>query len=469
MDPANPVGYREPRVMSRDETIDSAFDASGVAVPIAREAVERLIASQGLDLHHASIREMNNLVNTIERETGLPFVRMEFGIPGLSTPRIAIDAEIEALRDLDVGHVYAPFEGLPDLKREAARFVKNFMDIDVPPECCVPTVGAMEGCFASLALAGRVRAGVRKVLCLDPGFPVNKLQMRFLGLERDSIDFYDHRGDKLIAEVERRAARGDLCALLWSSPNNPSWIVLQDSELRGLGRICDRYGLIAIEDLAYFGMDVRQDYFIPGVPPYQPTILRHTQRGISIISSSKIFSYAGQRIAITVLSPELMQLRAPDLETHYGTANLGHALVHGVLYPITASVPESPQYGLLALLRAANAGDRSLFDAARVYARRAAIMKKLFLRHGFRLVYDNDLGQPLADGFYFTVAYPDFKHGADLLRELLFYGISAITLETAGSSRVEGLRACVSMVGEEQFEALDDRLRRFAADHPLAV
>ena len=32
---------------------------------------------------------------------------------------------------------------------------------------------------------------------------------------------------------------------------------------------------------------------------------------------------------------------------------------HGVLYPIAACVPETPQYGLLALLQAANAGDAS--------------------------------------------------------------------------------------------------------------
>jgi hypothetical protein len=132
-----------------------------------------------------------------------------------------------------------------------------------------------------------------------------------------------------------------------------------------------------------------------------------------------------------------------------------------------ASVPESPQHGFLALLRAANAGDQSLFEPAREYARRAKIMKKLFLDNGFHLVYDNDLGEPLADGFYFTVAYPKFDNGADLLVELLHYGVSAITLETTGSCRVEGLRACVSLVGDDQFDALADRLKKFREDHPI--
>jgi hypothetical protein len=94
-------------------------------------------------------------------------------------------------------------------------------------------------------------------------------------------------------------------------------------------------------------------------------------------------------------------------------------------------------------------------------------MKKLFFENGFTLVYDNDLGEPLADGFYFTVAYPGFENGADLLGELLHYGISAITLETTGSCRKEGLRACVSMTRADQFPVLEDRLKKFHADHPV--
>ena len=435
-------------------------------VPLDREAVRRIVERQPFDLGRASIRQMNNLVNAIERELGLEFIRMEFGIPGFPVDPIAIAAEAEALGTRGVGQFYAPFEGIPELKEEAARFVKLFLDVDVPPSCCVPTVGAMQGCFAALALAGHMRRGRKRVISLEPGFPVNKTQMRLLGLERDGVDFYDHRGARLLEEVERRAASGDACAILWSSPNNPSWIVLTDEELAGLGRICDGHDLLAIEDLAYFGMDVREDYTRPGEPPFQPTVLRHTRNAVSVISSSKIFSYAGQRIALCVISPELMQREAPDLHERLGTKNVGQALIHGVLYPITASVPESPQYGLLALLRAVNAGNSALFRPAQEYARRAGIAKRLFLANGFRLVYDNDLGRPLADGFYFTIAHPAYARGADLQRELLHYGISAITLETTGSCRTEGLRACVSLIDDRHFESLELRLARFREDHP---
>jgi hypothetical protein len=91
-------------------------------------------------------------------------------------------------------------------------------------------------------------------------------------------------------------------------------------------------------------------------------------------------------------------------------------------------------------------------------------MKRLFMENGFQLVYDRDEEQPLADGFYFTVAYPGFT-GVQLVEELLYYGISAISLETTGSSRIEGIRACVSLTGKDRYADLEDYLRRFDADH----
>jgi aspartate/methionine/tyrosine aminotransferase len=296
---------------------------------------------------------------------------------------------------------------------------------------------------------------------------VNRHQARLLGIRTKSIDFYDHRGAQLVGAVDAALSVGDVCAVIWSSPNNPSWIALTEDELAGLGRVCDAHDVLAVEDLAYFGMDVRHDYLTPSQPPYQPTVLRHAKNAICVLSCSKVFSYAGQRIALAILHPELAERRLPDLVERLGTTHVRHAFVHGIHYPLVASVPQSSQHGLLALLRAANAGDRTLFEPAHEYARRARAMKAIFLSGGFRLVYDNDLGAPLADGFYFTLAYPGFDDGADLIAELLPYGISAITLETAGSWRREGLRACVSQVGPDLMPALEERVQAFHVDHPV--
>jgi hypothetical protein len=91
-------------------------------------------------------------------------------------------------------------------------------------------------------------------------------------------------------------------------------------------------------------------------------------------------------------------------------------------------------------------------------------MKKLFTDNGFHIVYDKDEDKPIADGFYFTFSYPGFD-GEELLNKLVYYGISAISLAITGSTRTEGIRACVSLVQREQFPALEERLKRFNEDH----
>ena len=111
-----------------------------------------------------------------------------------------------------------------------------------------------------------------------------------------------------------------------------------------------------------------------------------------------------------------------------------------------------------------NDGTFDFVKVVREYGEKARIMKKMFTDNGFNIVYDEDDGVPIADGFYFTFAYPGFD-GEELLKELLFYGISAIALSITGSERTEGIRACVSLVNRNQFPALEERLKIFHENH----
>jgi aspartate/methionine/tyrosine aminotransferase len=435
-------------------------------VPFERQAIQRILERTGFDRNNLSIRESNRLVTLIEQELGVRYVRMEFGVPNLPYDPVGVETAGAVERERRVSLTYPPFDGVPELKAEAARFLKSFLDLEVPAECCIPTVGSMQGGFIAQAIAGHRRPDRDTILFLDPTFPVSMRQARFLGLRLDSIELADFRGPALVREVERKFAGGAIGGMLYSSPNNPSWVTLKEEELRGLGELCTRHDVLAIEDLAYLGMDFRVDYSRPGRPPYPPTIARYTDRYFVLVSSSKIFSFAGARIGIAVFSPAFLKMKAPGLVARFGTDNLGHAFVHGGVYCTTSGVPQSSQWGLLGLLRKANAGELDFVAHTREYGRRAAALKEIFLRHGFHLVYDNDLGEPIADGFYFTFAYPGMS-GNQLLWELLHYGVSAITLESAGSRRTEGLRACVSFVDAAQYPRVEERLRRFREDHPI--
>lgn len=433
--------------------------------PINFEVVSRKIKESGIEnIGRASIRELLKVVNQIETETGEKYIRMEMGVPGLPPSAIGVNAEIEAHKN-GVAAIYPNIEGIPELKTEISRFCKLFLNIDIPVHCCIPTVGSMMGGFAAFMTLGRLYKGRDATLFIDPGFPVQKQQHKVLGQPFENFDVYNYRGDKLRDKLESYLSTGRFVSLLYSNPNNPSWICFTEEELKVIAEVASKYNVTVIEDLAYFGMDFRKDYSHPGIPPFQPSAAHYTDNYILLISSSKAFSYAGQRIGMMVVSEKLFNTVSPDLKRFYSSDRFGHALIFGTLYAISSGTSHTPQFGLAAILKAVNDGVYNYREEVMDYAEKAVIMKKMFTDNGFYIVYDKDLDEPIADGFYFTFAYPGFT-GDQLVEELLYYGISAISLSITGSERNDGVRACVSLVNRSQFPDLKSRLEQFRKNHP---
>ena len=426
---------------------------------VKKNIEESHLASVGL----ASIREIKKLVDNIEAESGEKFIRMEMGIPGLPPAQIGVEAEIEALKK-GVASIYPDIHGIPSLKKEISRFVKKFINIEVHEESCIPTVGSMQGGFAAFITANRMYDEKDTTLFIDPGFPVHKQQLKVLGQKWESFDVYDYRTEKLKNKLESYLKKGNISCILYSNPNNPSWICFTEKELKIIGDLATKYNVIIIEDLAYIAMDFRTDLSKPGIPPFQPTVANYTENYILLISSSKAFSYAGQRVGMMVISDQLFTRRAKGLLRNFTSDQFGYAMIFGTVYSLSAGVTHSSQYALAAILKAVNDGIYNFVDLVKEYGKKAKIMKKLFTDNGFQIVYDKDEDEPIADGFYFTFSYPGFS-GEELLNELVYYGISAISLAITGSTRTEGIRACVSLVQREQFPVLEERLKQFNKDH----
>jgi len=428
--------------------------------PIPKHIVNKIVAESGIsEVGKASIREIKKLINDIEIASNIPFIRMEMGIPGLPACQIGVDAQIEALKK-GCAAIYPDIDGTPDLKKEMARYVKNFLNLDVAPDGCIPTVGSMMGGFSGFMTMVRARKERDTTLFIDPGFPVQKQQHKVLGLKYETFDVYNYRGEKLRDKLIQYLEKGNIHSIIYSNPNNPSWICFTDTELKIIGELATSYDVFVFEDLAYFGMDFRKDISHPGKPPYQPTVGKYTENYALLISSSKSFSYAGERIGLLVLSNHLYNRDFPDLIPFFGTSKFGRAIIYGTVYAISSGTSHSAQYGLAAILKACNEGTYNFLSEVKIYAEKANIMKKMFLENGFKLVYDKDEDKPLADGFYFTVCYPGMS-GEELLKQFLYYGISAISLVITGSERTEGLRACVSLIKMEQMPILEERLRCF--------
>lgn len=431
--------------------------------PIDYQTVTNAINQSNIpDLGLATIREIVRLVNNLETETGKKYIRMEMGVPGLPPPDVGTLAEIEALTN-GVAAIYPMLDGIPSLKEETSKFVKNFMNIDVPPICCIPTVGSMQGGYATFMLVSNLDKKQDTALFIDPGFSVQKLQFNVMGHKYTNFDVYNYRGAKLHDKLEEIVSQGNINSIIYSNPNNPSWICFTEEELKIIGDIANKYELIVLEDLAYFAMDFRNDLSKPGEPPYQPTVANYTNNYILLISSSKAFSYAGQRIGMLCISNTLFCREYPNLLERFGASELGYVLVQRLIYALSSGVCHSAQYGLAAMFKAANEGRFNFVESVREYGEKAAIMRRIFTENGFKLVYNKDIDLELADGFYFTISYPGMQSG-ELIKNLLYYGISAISLITCGSERTEGLRACVSQVQRSQFNDLEERVKQFHCD-----
>lgn len=433
--------------------------------PINSQIIDQKLALCEIHkMEDATIRDMVRVVNMIEEESGEKFIRMEMGVPGLKPARVGIEAEKQALED-GVASAYPMLEGVKSLKEEASKFVKNFMNVDIAPEGIVPTVGSMQGGYAAFMTIGNCDAKKDTILFIDPGFPVQKTQLEVLNQKYESFDVFNYRGDKLEAKLEEFLAKGNIAGIIYSNPNNPAWICFNEDELRIIGELANKYNTIVLEDLAYFAMDFRSDLSKPGVAPYQPSVANYTDNYVLMISSSKAFSYAGQRIGLLCVSDKLFHKHFENLKSRFGAEEFGYTLIYRIIYSLSSGTSHSAQYALAAMLKAANEGEFNFVEEVKEYGERAKIMKKLFLENGFELVYGSDIDLPLADGFYFTVTYPGLT-GADLNKKLLYYGISAICLNDTGSLK-EGLRACVSQVSRNQFGTLEIRLKEFHKNHQV--
>ena len=427
--------------------------------PVNYQIAQEVIDSYHLpDFGKATIREVVAISSELEQRTKTEFIHMEMGVPGLKPAQVGVDAEVKALQN-GIASIYPNINGMPELKEQAARFIKAFINVDISPEGCVPVTGSMQGTYASFLVCGQCNPEKDTILFIDPGFPVQKQQITVMGYKYASFDVYEYRGEKLREVLEEYLSKGNISAMIYSNPNNPAWFCLTDAELQIIGEMANKYDVIVIEDLAYFAMDFRKNLGKPFEPPYQATVARYTDNYIMQISGSKAFSYAGQRIGVTAISDKLYHRAYPGLTQRYGGGTFGTVYIHRVLYALSSGTSHSAQYALTAMFKAAADGSFDFVSEIKEYGKRAAKIKKIFLDHGFKIVYDHDMDKPIADGFYFTITYPGMT-GSELMKELIYYGISAISLGTTGSHQ-QGLRICVSFIKDHQYDLLEERLKIF--------
>jgi arginine:pyruvate transaminase len=181
------------------------------------------------------------------RARGEDVIVLSVGDPDLETPAPVLERAIERLRAGDTHYVAAA--GRPELRQAIARTHQARTGQPVSAENVVYLAGAQNALFAaSLCLAGPGD----EVVSFEPMYPTYPATLEV-------------GGARLVRAPATAQLRPDLAALgalvtsrtraiVWASPNNPSGIVFNESELAVIGELARRHDLWLVVDEVYAGL-----------------------------------------------------------------------------------------------------------------------------------------------------------------------------------------------------------------------
>jgi aspartate/methionine/tyrosine aminotransferase len=181
------------------------------------------------------------------RERGEDVIILSIGDPDINAPEAVIERAVERLRSGDTH--YTPARGRDALREAIAKAHTQRTGQAVQADNVVCLSGTQNALFvASLCLAGPGD----EVITFDPLYPTYTATIEVSGA-------------RLVRAPTGPGLRPDLGALeslvtprtraiFWATPNNPSGVILSDSELDAIGKIAGQHDLWIVSDEVYAGL-----------------------------------------------------------------------------------------------------------------------------------------------------------------------------------------------------------------------
>jgi aspartate/methionine/tyrosine aminotransferase len=362
------------------------------------------------------------------RERGEDVIILSVGDPDLDTPAPVLERAIAQLRAGDTHYVAAA--GRPALRHAIARAHTARSGQAVSAEHAVFVAGAQNALFvASLCVAGPGD----EVLTFEPMYPTYPATIEVSGA-------------RLVTAPPTAELRPDIAALaslvtprtraiLWASPNNPSGIIFNESELAALAELARQHDLWLVVDEVYAGL--APGGRVPSLGVQLP------ERVVTIGSLSKSHAMTGWRAGWLVGPREL----AGHAE------NLAMCMLFGM--------PGFIQEAAITALTIAPQAEARMRDYCAVRQQRLAA--------GLRGISALRPLLPEAGMFMLIDVSATGLTGAQFARALYAsQGVSVLDGAAFGKSAAGCVRVCFAT--EET--ALDDacaRLRRFCEQEPAAL
>ena len=222
---------------------------------------------------------------------GRNIVHLEIGEPDFATPAHVVAAAKQAL---DEGWThYGPTQGLPELRQAIAQHVSASRRTELLPNqvCVVP--GAKPILFFSMLAL--IEPG-DEVLYPDPGFPIYRSMIRYLGGRPVPIPLLESRGFSFDLDVLRDSISEKTKMLILNSPQNPTGGVIPEQDIRDIAHMVRDRGIVVLSDEIYSRI------YYSEAPPFSIiSIPGMTDQTILLDGFSKTYAMTGWRLGYGVM------------------------------------------------------------------------------------------------------------------------------------------------------------------------
>jgi aminotransferase len=308
---------------------------------------------------------------------GEPLVDLGRGNPDVPPPPHVIEALVESAREQTTRvHGYAPFAGLPELRRALADRYATQYGVELDPDREVAVVPGTKSALVELVLCLAERGDT--VLLPDPYYPDYPSGVALAGAELRLLPLDPDRGYAPRFDVVQRER---IAAVFLNYPSNPTAAVVGDGVFADAVAFARETGAAIIHDFAYGDLvfDARRPRSFLAEPGARET-------GVELFSMSKSYGMAGWRLGFVVGNAELVG-RMTTLQDHVRA---------GIFTPVQ------------------RAGIAALTGSQDTVGERAALYER---RRDRVLERVGDLAAPCEGTFYVWIRLPDGVTPGSLLEE----------------------------------------------------
>jgi aspartate aminotransferase len=222
---------------------------------------------------------------------GRSIVHLEIGEPDFPSPAHVIEAAKQALDD-GWTH-YGPPQGLPDLREAIAAYISRTRSVSVTARhVCVVPGGKPIIFFPMLAL---IEPG-DEVIYPDPGFPIYRSMIQFLGAKGVPVPLVEERGFSFDLDILRASLTPKTKMLILNSPENPTGGVIPADDVRAIAEMVRELDLMVLSDEIYSRL-----YYTPEAPVSIASLPGMLEKTIILDGFSKTYAMTGWRLGYGVM------------------------------------------------------------------------------------------------------------------------------------------------------------------------